>query len=183
MTAGKKRLICLALIGAVAFGSPAHAQFLKDLRSVVTRGVQDEVRGKVERETRSATRCALGEAEDCPTLSREDQDVVVAAFKNCSPMTFRTEHPMVDNFTIEHEIRGIENGRCIYHQSMPSDMKMICAFTEEGRKEAAAALSQSIETGRYQGSMQEAPAFARECEIEMANGYRVPMGATVSSGP
>ena len=183
VTAKRNGLLLALCMGLSSVANPAHAQFLKDLKGVIQRGVQDEVKQKASKETRSATRCALGESTNCPhTITRGDENEVAAALESCKPLTFETEHPMVADFTIQHEIRGIQNGRCMYVQSMPSDMKMICAFTEAGRKEAAAEFRKTMETGRYQGSTQDMPGFTKECEIEMANGYRMPANGMTSGG-
>ena len=181
-TPDKRRIFLAALVSVACLAMPAHAQFLKDLQSTIKRNVQSEVHQKVAKESRSVTRCALGEKDDCPALPSGSEQGAVKALENCTPMTFETQHPMLTDFTIEHQIKGMENGRCVYEQSMPSNMKMICNFTREGRMEAAADLREALETGRYQGDMQTMPDFAKECEIEMANGYRVPAGGMTSSG-
>ena len=194
MTRTLKRtwLVLAIFAGQICLGNTAHAQFLKDLKGTIQRSIKDEVdrkknevHGKVEEETRSTTRCVLGESGECPELMTQEpetaQGTAIEALENCTPVKFQTEHPMMTDFTIQHEVKGMQNGRCIYEQSMPSNMKMICSFTEAGRMEAAAALRQAEETGRYQGSAQDTPGFARECEIEMANGYRMP-AAGLSDG-
>ncbi|AKM06803.1 hypothetical protein [Pelagerythrobacter marensis] len=68
----------IALIAIAASGAPAHAQFFDRLLDRAERAVKGEIEGKVEREARKATRCALGDAT-CISAARsrgEEPEIV-----------------------------------------------------------------------------------------------------------
>ena len=106
----------------------------------------------------------------------EQGRAIAAAIDSCKPGEFDTEHPVMPGFMIKHEIVGMQNGRCVYTQSMPNNMKMICSLTSAGRADAARLMRETAESGHYSGGMSNIPAFAKDCEVEMPNGYRVQMG-------
>ena len=108
--------------------------------------------------------------------SLDDARAIADALDSCKPSHVETDHPVMPDFRISHDILGMQNGRCVYTQSMPNNMKMICSFTSSGRKDAARLMRETAESGHYSGGTSNIPAFAKDCEVEMPNGYRVQMG-------
>jgi hypothetical protein len=107
-----------------------------------------------------------------------------AALRACTPVQCTQPHPLA-NFTIHHEILGMDGDACVYNQSMPSDMMMRCRFSESGRAEYAAEIGAYQSSGELSGhfSSSEPPqqdVMTRECEVIDSDGHVWPWG--MSSG-
>lgn len=97
------------------------------------------------------------------------------ALDACTAATLEAPHPLMRSFTITHTVGGEKDGVCVYEQTMPGKMTMICAFTPEGRKALAEELRRTAKEGRMTGSSKAAPpGWMKECEIAMPSGKRVP---------
>ena len=105
---------------------------------------------------------------DAATLAFAD---TVAA---CSAGGFSSPHPFVKDFTIVHTVVGEKNGACEYSQTMPGNMRMECALSEDGRKALAEEFREQAK-GRMSGATTDAPAWSAECEIVTRDGKRMPM--------
>jgi len=96
------------------------------------------------------------------------------ALETCTAAAVATPHPFMRSFTIEHTVTKEEAGKCDYRQTMPGNMKMICALSEDGRKGLAAEM-RTMASGSMSGSTSAAPPqWMTECEIETASGQRSP---------
>ena len=99
-----------------------------------------------------------------------------AALEACTAAKVATPHPFMRDFIIEHTVTKEDAGLCDYRQTMPGDMTMICALSEEGRKQLATEMRNMAEGGSMRGSTSAAPAqWMTECEIETASGQRSPV--------
>ncbi|NIJ43421.1 outer membrane protein OmpA-like peptidoglycan-associated protein [Parvibaculum indicum] len=76
---GRIGFAALAFLALSHLASPARADFFDTLSNTIQRGVEDEVRRKVDSETRSATRCALGDQRCLDRQRQETQDRVPPA--------------------------------------------------------------------------------------------------------
>jgi hypothetical protein len=97
------------------------------------------------------------------------------ALESCSAAKVATPHPFVRTFVIEHTVAGEKDGTCDYRQTMPGKMTLICALSADGRKGLAAEMKAMAGGGPMRGSTSAAPVvWMRECEIETADGTRMP---------
>ena len=97
--------------------------------------------------------------------------------RSCAPATAAQPHPLMRGFTIEHAVTGLHEAMCDYSQSMPGNMRMVCAFDEAARTAYADELEHTATTGAMSGSSDgKQPAWTGACEIETAAGKRLPFG-------
>ncbi|HEX5694217.1 MAG TPA: hypothetical protein VFY00_06325 [Arenimonas sp.] len=114
-------------------------------------------------------------AKDTPATGAATNDLAFAAsLEACVAASHRSPHPFVSGFVIEHQISGLEDGRCNYSQSMPGNMRMECKFSDAGRN-AMALEFREMAAGRMSGGTGEQPAWTQDCEIITADGKRMPM--------
>jgi hypothetical protein len=107
----------------------------------------------------------------------EDPAVFAAALERCEAAVLKVPHPLVRPFIVTHTVRGETDGRCQYEQTMPGNMTMACAFTADGRAAMAEEIRKLAADGPLRGSTKgPQPAWAKECEIVMPDGKRVPFG-------
>jgi hypothetical protein len=114
----------------------------------------------------------LAQAEDLPVAA--DAAAFADAVAACTPTGWRSPHPFVRGFEIEHAITGEAEGRCDYRQTMPGGMHMACRLGEAGREGLAAEFREQA-AGRMSGGTGQSPAWTRDCEIVTADGKRMPM--------
>lgn len=104
-----------------------------------------------------------------------EAEAFAASLGTCTAAKAAAPHPLMPSFVIEHTIDGEKDGACAYSQTMPGKMKMICALSADGRKSLATDLRTMATGGPMKGSTSAAgPAWMTECEIEMADGKRIP---------
>ena len=84
---------------------------------------------------------------------------LAAAMPGCTPGVCRQPHPFVEDFEIEHRIRGEDDGACVYAQTRPGNVEVECRLTSDGREAQAEILD---EIGR---GVVSAAYFATECAI------------------
>ena len=77
MALGRMGFGALAFLALSHLAGPARADFFDTLSDTIQRGVEDEVRRKVDTETRSTTRCALGD-QRCFDRQRQETQGQVA---------------------------------------------------------------------------------------------------------
>lgn len=124
--------------------------------------------------------CAQSPAQDAATLDGGCA-ALPADLRACAPAQCRQPHPIMPGFEIVHDIAGMENGACVYRQSMPQNMSMHCRLSEDGRAYFADQMRTFLDGGRISGrfSTREGPqdnAMTRECEIIDQNGETLPWG-------
>ena len=99
----------------------------------------------------------------------------VSALDACTVSKMRAPHPLMASFVVDHTILGEENGACVYKQTMPGKMTMVCALTPSGRKSLAADMNVMTAGGAMRGGTNQAqPGWFKECQIELPNGNRIP---------
>lgn len=107
--------------------------------------------------------------------SPEALSTFLASLETCTAGTANTPHPLIPGFIVVHTSNGPTDGACGYRQTMPGNMTMVCALSERGRSVLAADIRAMMAGGSMRGSTSAAPpAWMQECEIEMANGRRIP---------
>lgn len=115
-----------------------------------------------------ASRAQAGISSELSDFSRQLQ--------RCGYATAREVHPSNASLTIRYAVNGERDGRCLYTQNLPGDMRMICAFDASQRT----ALAEEIASGAHSrrltsGARGDVPAWASSCELETPDGQRVPM--------
>jgi len=119
---------------------------------------------------------AAAAAQD-PPAPGEDPAAFADSLEACEPAVLKIPHPLVRPFIITHTVQGVQDGRCRYEQTMPSDLTMECAFSEEGRKAMAGEIRKLAGDTHLHGSTKgPQPVWAKECEIVTADGKRTPFG-------
>lgn len=112
-----------------------------------------------------------------PVSGTAEIGAFVTALDSCTAAKAATPHPLMTSFVIQHTIVGSKETGCEYRQTMPGNMQMVCLLSVEGRKALAAELSVFAKGGTMHGSSSgPQPAWTNECEIEMPNGTRSPLG-------
>lgn len=102
----------------------------------------------------------------------------VEAIGTCTEAKAATPHPLMKSFTVEHTISGLQEAGCGYTQTMPGNMKIVCALSPEGRKALASEMSVYVKGGTIAGSTAAPlPTWWRECQLETADGKRSQMAA------
>jgi len=116
-------------------------------------------------------------ASQDPPAPGQDPAAFADSLQACEPAVLRIPHPLVRPFITTHTVQGLQDERCRYEQTMPSDMTMECAFTEEGRKAMAEEIRKLAGDTHLHGSTKgPQPVWAKECEIVTADGKRTPFG-------
>jgi len=111
-----------------------------------------------------------------PPAPGEDPAAFADALQACQPAILRIPHPLVRPFFVVHTVHGEKEGRCRYDQTMPGDMTMECAFSEEGRTAMAEQIRELAGDAMLRGSTKDAPpAWAKDCEIVTKDGKRMPV--------
>lgn len=124
----------------------------------------------------SATACAQ-QATGTTTPTTSTLLKFAGKVRSCSAATHAQQHPLMPGFTIEHSVIGPQDGHCAYTQTMPGNMRMVCAFDAAARTAFADELKHTAETGQMSGSTSGAqPAWTGACEIETPSGKRIPFG-------
>ena len=96
------------------------------------------------------------------------------ALDACTAAQFEAPHPFMRGFTIQHKLIGPRDGSCQYTQSMPGDMTMECALSDEGKKALGDEFRAQAE-GRMSGSTAKQPVWTSDCEIVAKDGKRTPL--------
>jgi hypothetical protein len=118
---------------------------------------------------------AAAAAQDPP--AGDDPTAFAEALLACQPATMTIPHPLVRPFMVMHTVKGDEKGRCRYDQTMPGEMTMECAFSEDGRKAMAEEIRTLAGGTTLHGSTKgPQPAWTKECEIVTKDGKRMPFG-------
>ncbi|MFY2764730.1 hypothetical protein [Arenimonas sp. MALMAid1274] len=124
--------------------------------------------------------CGAGaESVPGPAAAQTEGDPATLAFAEavqaCEAATFESPHPFMRGFIIPHRIVGPADGKCVYSQGMPGDMRMECSLSEEGQAALAAEFREQA-AGRMSGSTAKQPVWAKECSIIGKDGKATPMG-------
>lgn len=93
-----------------------------------------------------------------------------AELVRCEPFECRHPHPMMQSFTVEETITGMEGGRCVYSQTMPNGGRMDCRFKKESLPRFAALFDELFNEGNLELKKAEPGDYLSTGECQIA-GY------------
>lgn len=62
----------------------------------------------------------------------------VRHLETCEPYVMPYKNPFGDEM-VKREVKGTQGGRCLFEETMPGNMSLVCEFTDAGRREAVSA--------------------------------------------